>query len=220
MPRRASRPGGGRREAAPSRTFGSGRGDLLSLAATGDAATESGQGEHASPDQDPDARVRSAAADHRRRRYHRWRRTWGRRGPVPIVDGLELRAVSSVRVRTRLRRRHVRERGSGTAVVLVDAVPERHLVALQGAGDDLELDVDDVVGEPAAVRVTRVVPAEHAEAVRRGGRRTTQVDLQRVGRVLAGRAGERIEARDALEQRLDDVRAVLLRSVDRPGRAC
>ena len=48
----------------------------------------------------------------------------------------------------------------------VDAVAERHLLALEEAGDRLLLDVDDVVGQPAAVREAGVVAAEDAHPVR------------------------------------------------------
>ena len=134
----------------PLGTFGSGRGDPLALAATGDAATESGQGEHASPDQDPDDRVRSTAAATTATGTAGGGERWGRRAPVPVVDGLDLRAKPRVRVRTGLRRRDVRERAQELDVVLVHAVPERERCSGRGQGpcDDLQVDVDHVVGEP------------------------------------------------------------------------
>src|SRR3954451_4908368 len=66
------------------------------------------------------------------------------------LDGaLELRAVGGLRARVRARTGvgHVRERGLVRDVVGVDAVTQRHLVALQRARDDLQVDVDHVVGE-------------------------------------------------------------------------
>ena len=95
-------------------------------------------------------------------------------------------------------------------VVLVDAVAERDVLRRrqQRARDHAELDVDRVVGEPAAVREPCHVAREDAEAVRVRRRCHAQVELERVGRgrVLAdlrqtGHAGQ---------QRLDDVGAVRL----------
>jgi hypothetical protein len=108
---------------------------------------------------------------------------------------------------------HVRERRAQRLVVDVDAVAERDLLAALVRGqqrpcDDAELDVHDVVGETAAVGEPTGVAGEDAEPVRVGGRRDAEVDLQRVGRDRVvtdlGQPG------DAGEERLDDVRAVLL----------
>ena len=60
--------------------------------------------------------------------------------------------------------------------------PSGHLVALQEPGDDLELDVHDVVAEAAAVREAGGVAADDAEAVLRVGRRHAEVELERVDR--------------------------------------
>jgi len=61
------------------------------------------------------------------------------------ADGaLELRAVGGLRVGSRARVGEVRELVLERHVVGVHAVSERDLVALQDAGDHLEIDVDDV----------------------------------------------------------------------------
>ena len=57
--------------------------------------------------------------------------------------------LTGIRVETRVRRSEVRERRQERLVVLVDSVTERYRIANQEPGHDLELDVDDVVGEPA-----------------------------------------------------------------------
>ncbi len=108
----------------------------------------------------------------------------------------------------------VRERGQERLVVLVHAVAERHLVVLQEAGHDLQLDVHDVVAEATAVREPGGVAADDPEAVLGVGRRHAEVELDRVDRGRSLDPLVLVETRDALEQRLHDVRAVVLRSVD------
>src|SRR2546425_13236891 len=71
----------------------------------------------------------------------------------------------------------VRERRHQRDVVRVDAVAERQAVPDQGAADSPLGDVDDVVLEPASVRVSGQVAAENAETVAltdRCGRRDCQ----------------------------------------------
>src|SRR4051794_36858055 len=87
-----------------------------------------------------------------------------RRRVVTRLHALQLRVESAVR------RRDVWERGQERDVVLVDAVSERDLVALQEPGDDAELDVRDVVTEAASVGEPGVVARDVAEPVL-GGRR-------------------------------------------------
>ena len=121
-------------------------------------------------------------------------------------------------VEAAVRSREVRERGQERLVVLVHPVAERHLVALQEPGHDLDLDVHDVVAETAAVREAGEVAADHPEAVLVRRRRHAQVELERVDCRRALNALVLVEVGDALEQRLHDVRAVVLRRADREQR--
>src|SRR5439155_7829471 len=76
----------------------------------------------------------------------------------------------------------------------------------QRARDHAQLDVDDVVRQPAAVGEPRGVAGDRAEAARVASGRHAEVDLQRVGR--NGLRADLRQPRDAGEQRLDDVRTV------------
>ena len=88
-------------------------------------------------------------------------------------------------------------------------------MSLQEAGEDAEVDVDHVVRQAASVRVAGVVARQHAEAVGRACRRGAEVDLQRVhGRFLRALALNLVQPRNALEDRLDDVRPVVLRGAE------
>src|SRR4051812_41286220 len=86
-----------------------------------------------------------------------------------------------LRVEAVVRRGDVRERRAERDVVLVDAVPEGQLVALQVAADDAQGDVGDVVTETPAVREPLGVVGQDAEPVRARVDRHAEVDLQRVG---------------------------------------
>ena len=100
-------------------------------------------------------------------------------------------------------------------VGLIDAVPERHLVADQEPGDHLEVDVDDVVDRAGGRSGSRPVsPPMTPKRLGARRRRHAEVELQRVHRGAGELAGVLVQPRDALEHRLDDVRAVGLRRVD------
>ena len=87
------------------------------------------------------------------------------------------------------------------------------------AGDRPQLDRDDVVEHPPAVREAGQVAAEEADRVRVARRRDGDVEPQHVG---LGRAGEVLEPgddarRDAGQQDRDQVGAVLRCSAARFG---
>src|SRR5205085_10067548 len=93
-------------------------------------------------------------------------------------------------------------------VVRVDSVAERQLMADQLTGDDTLVDVDDVVTEPAPVRISGVVPGDDAEPVDLvgRGRRDGQVEPELV-RELRARV---VELRDAGQQDLGEIAAARL----------
>ena len=83
-----------------------------------------------------------------------------------------------------VRRAHVGELRQERHVVRRDAVAELavgavlELLAEEEARRDAQLDIDDLVAEPAAVRETGVVAADDAERVLRLGRRDGDVEPQ------------------------------------------
>src|SRR5439155_17605078 len=88
--------------------------------------------------------------------------------------------------RAGVRQRDVRERGAERHVVGVDAVTERGGRALGACKDTLDhpqVDVDDVVGETPAVRVTGLVAVDDTEPLGVGGRRDRHVQPQLLARL-------------------------------------
>src|SRR6185503_5401199 len=108
-------------------------------------------------------------------------------GPLPVSSlrsGRDVLALDA-RVKSRVRRRQVWECGQERFVVLVHAVTQRGRVGAvcglarvlqrtesrlagigEGTRDDTQIDVGDVVGQTASVRVARQVTRERAEALR------------------------------------------------------
>ena len=93
-----------------------------------------------------------------------------RRRPAACARALRCRRRSVRRLRVgvalvRASRRTGSAAVNGMSFALTPS-PSGTLCALEEAGDGLLLDVDDVVGQPAAVREAGVVAAEHAHPVR------------------------------------------------------
>src|SRR2546426_6563920 len=80
------------------------------------------------------------------------------------------------RVAARVRQGDIREGRAERDVIAIDAVAQRRLDAEQNADRRLFGDVDDVIGQTAAVREALDVAGQHAEPV--GTRRRQYVGVQ------------------------------------------
>ena len=120
--------------------------------------------------------------------------------PNPVAPAYGMRVVPlDPSVEARIGRDHVREAARERLVVPGHAVPEvvrvralrgrlagvraQHLRVGELTRNDLECDVDHVVGQPAAVRVTGQVARERPEGLRVSRRRDAEVELERVDRL-------------------------------------
>ena len=102
--------------------------------------------------------------------------------------------------------------GFGHFAGALQAVRAQHLRVGELARHDLDCDVDHVVGQPAAVRVTGEVARESPEGLRVGRRRDAEVELDRVDRLRV--LALLVQTRKPLQHCLHDVETVGLGRAD------